>query len=355
MFEEKQSTLYMQLYNHYKELIMNGTFPAGTKLPSVRRCAQELSLSKTTVETAYMQLAAEGYVQSKPQSGYYVCTADFADIPKAKEETNKKMPIEDIEISTSESASDFDFTLWQRYLKSALRNTNRLLGYGHPQGEPDLRSAVCEYLIKNREVYCTAENIIIGAGTQTLLHLLYALCDQPKNVAVIGPVFKQGVAVFEDHGATVHHFNTLPADLNELALRDIGLLYLFPSHADTNGHTMPISQRTKLLQFAKNNNIIIAEDDYGSELQSGHITPSLQGLDTGKCVAYLGTFSKLLIPGIRISYLVLPRTHTKKYKNRMYLYNQTASKLEQLALSAFIRDGRLEQQIRRTRRRKKSQ
>lgn len=355
MFEEKQSTLYMQLYNHYKELIVNGTFPAGAKLPSVRRCAQELSLSKTTVETAYMQLAAEGYVQSKPQSGYYVCSADFADMQQTRGKDHQTKHIEDIEFFASESATDFDFILWQRYLKSALRNTDRLLGYGHPQGEPELRTAVCEYLIKNREVYCTAENIIIGAGTQTLLHLLYALCDQPKNIAIAGPLFKQGAAVFEDHSATVYHYNTLPADLNVLLHLNIGLLYLFPSHDDENGHTMPISERTRLLQFAKNNNIIIAEDDYGSELQPGHIAPSLQGLDTGKCVAYLGTFSKLLIPGIRISYLVLPNTLTEKYKNRMHLYNQTASKLEQLALSAFIRDGRLEQQIRRTRRRKKSQ
>ncbi len=355
MFEKKQSTLYMELYNHYKELIINGTFPAGTKLPSIRRCAQELSLSKTTVETAYMQLAAEGYVSSKPQSGYYVCMADFKDMQKTKNDTDKKIQITDTEFAASESAYDFDFSLWQRYLKSALRNTDRLLGYGHPQGEPELRNAVCEYLIKNREVYCTADNIIIGAGTQSLLHLLYALCNQPKNVAVIGPVFKQGAAVFEDHGAAVHHYNSLPSELNELSSLNIGLLYLFPSHEDESGHIMSISQRAQLLQFAKSNNIIIAEDDYGSELQPGYIAPSLQGLDTGKCVAYLGTFSKLLIPGIRISYLVLPNALTEKYKSRMPLYNQTASKLEQLALSAFIRDGRLEQQIRRTRRRKKSQ
>ena len=355
MFDDKEKKLYMQLYNHFKNLIVNGTFTAGTKLPSVRRCAQEFSLSKTTVETAYMQLTAEGYVQSKPQSGYYVCSADFHGMQNKYEKDNMTIPSDDIEFSSSESASDFDFTLWQRYLKSALRNTDRLLGYGHPQGEPELRNALGEYLIKNREVYCTPDNIVIGAGTQTLLHLLYALCEQPKNIAIAGPVFKQGIAVFEDHGATVYSYNSLPEDLHELSERKIMLLYLFPSHEDEYGRTMSISQRTKLLQFAKKNKIIIAEDDYGSELQPGHISPSLQGLDAGTCVAYMGTFSKLLIPGIRISYLVLPHELTDKYKNRMHLYNQTASKLEQLALSAFIRDGRLEQQIRRTRRRKKSQ
>ncbi len=355
MFDEKHTKLYMNLYNHYKELITNGTFPAGTKLPSVRRCAQELSVSKTTVETAYMQLAAEGYIQSKPQSGFYVCAADFASMQIDKSSDSQMIHIDDIEFSASESAVDFDFALWQRYLKSALRNTERLLGYGHPQGEPELRNAVCEYLIKNREVYCTADNIVIGAGTQTLLHLLHALCEQPKNIAIVGPEFKQGAATFEDHGSVVYHFQNLPNNFSEFSQLNIELVYTFPSHEDEDGHTMPISQRAKLLNFAKNNNIVIVEDDYGSELQPGHIAPSLQGLDTGKCVAYLGTFSKLLIPGIRISYLVLPGKLSAKYKCRMHLYNQTASKLEQLALSAFIRDGRLEQQIRRTRRRKKSQ
>ena len=354
MIKDKEKKLYIKLYNHYKGLITNGTLPADSKLPSVRRCAQEFGVSKTTVETAYQQLACEGYIQSRPQSGFYVSNVDFTNI-RNNFQYDINIHSDDTEILTSESACDFDFALWQRYLKNALHNTERLLGYGHPQGETELRNALCEYLINNREVYCTPDNIIIGAGTQSLLHLLYAICSQPSDIAIIGPTFKQGQAVFEDHRATIHHFEALPEDLNIIKENGISLLYLFPSHADQKGNTMPIFERTRLLRFAQENNIYIAEDDYGSELQQGHIAPSLQGLDAGKCVAYLGTFSKLLLPGIRISYLVLPHELTLQYKERMHLYNQTASKLEQLALSAFIRDGRLEQQIRRTRRRKKSQ
>lgn len=352
LFDGKEKKLYMQLYTHYKTLIIEGQIPCGAKLPSIRRCAQEYGISRTTVETAYLQLAAEGYAQAQPQSGYYVCEADFSalqtqELPPEADETYPQEVF-----FSDEGSSGFDFSLWQRYLKSVLHNSERLVGYGHPQGEPELRAAVCDYIVKSREVACTAGQIVIGAGTQSLLHLLYALCGQPADVAMIGPQFKQGMAVFEDHGATVHHFEKLPQDLSVLTQKNIGIVYLFPSHISAQGGVMPVGERTRLLRFANKNGIFIAEDDYDGDLLTGHRAPSLQGLDGGKCVAYLGTFSKLLLPGIRISFMVLPKTLLPVYIRRASLYNQTASKLEQLALSAFIRDGRLAQQVRRTRRNK---
>lgn len=352
LFDNKEKKLYMQLYSHYKTLIINGHIPARAKLPSIRRCAQEYGISRTTVETAYLQLAAEGYAEAHPQSGYYVCEADFSALQTPELQITADETYPQTEFSAEDSSSEFDFSLWQRYLKSVLHNSERLVGYGHPQGEPELRAAVCDYIVESREVACTPGQIVIGAGTQSLLHLLYALCGQPKNTALIGPHFKQGQAVFEDHGATVHHFDKLPDDLRVLTERKIGLVYLFPSHMTADGGVLPVGERTRLLRFAKKNGIFIAEDDYDGDLLTGHRAPSLQGLDGGSCVAYLGTFSKLLLPGIRISFMVLPQTLLSVYTRRASLYNQTASKLEQLALSAFIRDGRLAQQVRRTRRNK---
>ncbi len=352
LFDKKSDKLYMQLYDHYKTLIISGNLPSGAKLPSIRNCASEYGISRTTVETAYLQLAAEGYATAKPQSGHYVCEADFSALPPAEITVTEDEAYPQTEFSSAETTSEFDFSLWQRYLKSVLRNSDRLAGYGHPQGEPELRHAVCDYIIKNREVVCMPNQIVIGAGTQSLLHLLYSLCGQPKNIAIIGPLFKQGQAVFEDHGAKVHHFETFPDDLQILTKKRIGLVYLFPSHMSADGGVMPVGERTRLLRFADKNGILIVEDDYDSELLAGHRAPSLQGLDGGSHVVYLGTFSKLLLPGIRISFMVLPKTLLTVYARRADLYNQTASKLEQLALSAFIRDGRLAQQVRRTRRKK---
>lgn len=350
LFDNKEKKLYMQLYSHYKTLIISGQIPPGAKLPSIRRCAQEYGISRTTVETAYLQLAAEGYAEAHPQSGYYVCEADFSALQPQELQFTADETYPQAEFSSDITSSDFDFTLWQRYLKSVLHNSERLIGYGHPQGEPELRSAVCDYIVASREVACTPGQIVIGAGTQSLLHLLYALCGQPKNVAIIGPLFKQGQAVFEDHAAKVHHFEKLPQNLSVLTEKEIGLIYLFPSHMTPDGGVLPVGERIGLLRFATANNIFIAEDDYDGDLLTGYRVPSLQGLDGGNRVTYLGTFSKLLLPGIRISFMVLPQSLLSVYIQRASLYNQTASKLEQLALSAFIRDGRLAKQVRRTRR-----
>lgn len=346
--------LYEQLYLYFKTKIIDGSFPANSKLPSIRKCAAEFGISKTTVETAYLQLATEGFVVIKPQSGYYVCRADFSgvnvrerEVPDFGQETSE-------ETQSIEVISDFNFELWQKYLKSTLSNNKRLTGYGHPQGEPELRAAVCEHLINSREVYCKPENLVIGAGTQTLLHLLFSLCDRPKNVAIIGKQFPQGEAVLKDHGAEVTYLDVLPANLDDLIDSDIKMIYLFPARMNNNA-PLQITDRIRLLQFAAEHSVTVIEDDYNSEILRGPIAPSLQGLDAGRNVVYLGTFSKLLLPGIRISFMVLPPHLTAIYKTRMHLYNQTASKLEQLALSAFIRDGRLEQQLRKTKRRNKSQ
>lgn len=350
----KKIKLYEQLYQYYKEKIISGSFPPNSKLPSIRKCAQEFGVSKTTVETAYLQLATEGFVNIRPQSGYFVNLVDYSDLHSFDSTSIEAAITQDTEWQSSNERSFFNFGLWQKYLKSVLCNSEKLIGYGHPQGEPELRDAVCEHLIKSREVYCKPESVVIGAGTQTLLHLLYSLCNRPNNVAIIGEQFMQGTAILEDHGANVFHYNQLPNDLNILSKNQIKLIYLFPSHMN-NGSPLPIADRVRLLHYAADEAVTIVEDDYDSELLTGPIAPSLQGLDGGRNVVYLGTFSKLLLPGIRISFMILPSHLTAVYKERMHLYNQTASKLEQLALSAFIKDGRLEQQIRKTKRRKKSQ
>ena len=148
----KNEPLYLRVYNYYKELISSGKLTAGAKLPSIRRCAQELEVSRTTVEAAYLQLAAEGYVVAKPQSGFYASSLEYPlepGGPRVQPRLHQAAP--DIRYdfaSASVDAESFDFALWRRYIKSALRADRRLLTYGEPQGEPDLRAALCSYVAK---------------------------------------------------------------------------------------------------------------------------------------------------------------------------------------------------------------
>lgn len=349
--QTKNMPLYLSLYEYYKERITDGRLAAGVRLPSVRRCAQELEVSRTTVEASYSQLAAEGYIIAKPQSGYYVAELDYSVLSPAEEpiihrkEENAQI-IYDFKSSSVDKES-FDFALWRRYIKSALRTGERLLSYGAPQGEYDLRVSLCKYVSSHRGCVCSPEQIVVGAGVQSLIHILCALTPNRKNVALTSQ-FLQGRTIFEDHGINVDEISI--GDWDNMIKKNIAMIYTSPSHIDAMGNVLPVSERLNLLSFARENGCLIIEDDYDSEFRyDSHPVPSLQGLDGGQNVVYFGTFSRLLLPSLRLSFMILPQSLIKAYEQRGVRYNQTASKAEQIALCQFIRDGHLDSQIRKAR------
>ena len=337
----KKRKLYMQIYDYYKELIESGKMPEGTRLPSIRRCADERNVSKTTVEQGYMCLCDDGYILPKSQSGYYVSkrgsTAKKAEIKSEK--LNRKNTILYDFASSGVDAESFNMDIWRRYLKSALRQSERLLFYGDPQGEYDLRCEIARYARETRNCVCTEENIVIGAGVQTLLNILCPLIKNKKSVCFDDLSYRQGTAIFNDYGFRVN-------DSKEKS----NIIYASPSYSTRWGDVMSAKDRFDLTDFARKNNKLIIEDDYGSEFRYfNRPTPSLQGLDGGENVVYLGTFSKLLLPSIRISFMILPQSLTEMYKKKKDVYNQTVSKADQIALCSYIRDGHLNSQIRKSR------
>lgn len=350
----KKNPLYIKLYNHYKELISLGVLKPGSKLPSIRQCANERMISKTTVEAAYLQLVAEGYVESRPGSGFYVSSLDYEDITIPKEysylEGYEKFKVMYDFASANVDYKTFNFSLWSKYIKHALRSEKRLISYGEPQGEYDLRVAICNYIEESRGVLCSPHQVVIGAGIQSLLHILCSLIKHGDKVAFINGNFNQGGAIFEDRGFETKIFNSIDENLNDLMHQNVKIVYTSPSHTTPWGDVMPINTRLKLLNFAKQENALIIEDDHDSEFRYyGRPVPSLQGLDGGEKVIYMGTFSKLLLPSLRISFMVLPINLLDLYKSKADLYNQTASKTEQIALCNFIKDGHLRRQIKKSR------
>lgn len=337
---KKQDSLYMQVYGYYKDLIENGKLKSGEKIPSIRRTSAELSMSKTTIEQAYMCLCDDGYLVPKAQSGYYISNRGGAKRDERKTRTMETERRVIYDFASSGAYEDsFDLSLWRRYVKSALRQTERLLNYGEPQGERELREEIALFAKESRNCVCDAENIVIGAGVQSLLHILCPLLKSKKNVFFDDVTYVQGVTVFRDHGFKI----TKDADAGKI-------LYTSPSRQTKWGTTMSVSKRYKLTEYAKSTGTLIIEDDYGSEFRYlNKPTPSLQGLSGGKNVVYLGTFSKLLLPSIRISYMILPQDLCEKYKKVAAVYNQTVSKADQIALCSFIRDGHLNSQIRKSR------
>ena len=355
IFDKNSNTpLYIQLYSFFKRLIESGQLKSGDKLVSIRRCCEQFNVSKTTAQDAYLLLAAEGYIISKPQSGYYVCKLNLIskneDKVKIRSDSENNYRIDYDLTSSSLDINSFDFSLWSRYVKSALRQNERLISYGQVQGEYDLRKAVCSYINEHRSVYSNPEQIVIGAGTQSLIHILCSILPKGISVAFIGSSFERGKAVFNDYGYKCYDYEKFPEDLEVLNENNIKLIYISPSHFNGEGDILPINQRYDLINFSRKNNCLIIEDDYDSEFRYYSKTvPSLQGIAGGKNIIYLATFSKLLLPSIRISFMVLPQELLENYQNKGQFYNQTASVLEQIALCQFIRDGHLFQQIRKLR------
>lgn len=352
--DSPNTPLYIQLYNHYRNLISSGTLKAESKLPSIRRCAKERMISRTTVEAAYLQLVAEGYVTSRPGSGFFVSELNYKDIQRVEKLQHNKyiiqsQPLYDFATYAVDYKS-FDFDLWSRYIKSALRNEERLLSYGDPQGEYDLRVALSKYVADRRGVICTPEQIVVGAGVQSLLQILCSLTGVRSPISFTGASFEQGQAVFEDRGFKILTYKNINRDLSKFKEDKIKMIYTSPSHITPWGDVMPIQIRLALLAFAQREDCLIIEDDYDSEFRYyTRPVPSLQGLDGGDKVVYMGTFSRLLMPSLRISFMVLSKELTEIYEKRGRVYNQTASKTEQIALGKFISDGHLGRQIRKAR------
>ena len=228
----------------------------------------------------------------------------------------------------------FRFDLWQRYLKSALRQSERLLSYGEPQGEADLRQVLADYIRQRRNVNCSADDIVIGAGMQSLLNILCPLIRDKKTVSFPNASFVQGSTIFADYGFDVRYRN-----------KDCDVIYVSPAHMTKWGEIMPVSRRMELVHHASENGSLIIEDDYENEfVYFQRPTPSLFNLAGGHGVVYIGSFSRLLLPSIRLSFMVLPPSLSRQYAAVAERYSQTASKVEQIALCQFIRDGHLTSQ-----------
>ncbi len=333
-FHSNKESLYLQVYDHYKNLIMEHRIPAGSRMPSLRKCSTELKLSRTTIENAYLQLAADGYIIARAQSGYYVTNiADQNPVPTVSRHLNLP-PVQYDFASNGVDRESFRFDLWQRYIKSALRQSDRLLSYGEPQGEADLRQILADYIRQRRNVNCSADDIVIGAGMQSILNILCPLIWDKKTVSFPNASFVQGSTIFSDYDFEVQYRN-----------KDCDVIYVSPAHMTKWGEIMPVSRRMELVHYAAKKGNLIIEDDYENEfVYFQRPTPSLFNLAGGHGVVYIGSFSRLLLPSIRLSFMVLPPDLSKKYAAVADRYSQTASKVEQIALCQFIRDGHLTSQ-----------
>ncbi len=328
---------YVEVYNDIISKITSGELKQGAKIPSVRKASEIYRVSITTIQNAYFDLCADGYIISVDKSGYFVTERKSEEIIKEKKPMTDKIKYDFTGGIADEEC--FDLALWQRYIKSALRHKDRLLSYGDAQGEYDLREAIADYIYEKRNIICSPDRIVIGAGVQPLTHLLCSLLEKNKCVSFPDKSFSQGIGIFADYGFEVHTRD-----------KDADIIYVSPSHMTRWGNVMPIKRRMELINYSNKTGSLVIEDDYENEFQYNNTpTPSLFALGKDNIV-YIGSFSAMLLPGIRISFMLLTKELTKKFKENKYRYAQTASLTEQIALCNYIRDGHIYSQTRKVRR-----
>lgn len=354
--------LYRQLYTQIREHVLSGKLPADSRLPSVRDLAVELSTSRNTVEGAYQELYAEGYIYSRPRSGYFVSALDVDAAPLSlvrkprKSRSSAENPASyryDFHPARLDQAS-FPVALWRRLFMESLRESpGQLVQYCDPQGEPELRCAIQLYLERSRGVVCDPEQIVICAGLQHSLDIVAQILKGSHSVvAVENPGYHLPRSVFRNHS---FELVSVPVgagglDLDVLKAGSSSIAYVTPSHQLPMGCVMPVANRLSLIEWAESGGKLIIEDDYDSELRyHGKPIPSLQGLRPSGNIIYLGTFSKVLSPALRVSYLVLPHSLLAAYRLVFRDYFATVSLLEQKVLTKFMEQGHWNRHIRRMR------
>ena len=303
--EKSKIPLHLQLYNELKNNISTN-YQAGDKLPSIRKVATLYNLSKTTVESAYSQLYAEGYIESRPKSGYYVSELYFdAFKSNAPQSSTPKTQIYRYDFFPAQlCAKDFPLKTWKRLATKALDDSTDFGSYPDGQGELVLREQIDKYLMASRGVVCTAEQIVITSGFIDSMRLLASLLKKTHtHFGIEHPGYRIARKVFDEFG---YHIDYIDVDDKGVSLQSIKqskaqILYITPSHQYPTGVSMPITHRHKLLELMHQRKGLIIEDDYDSELRyTTRPIPALQGLDKYDSVAYLGTFAKSLSPAIRV-------------------------------------------------------
>ena len=356
--KEQKEPLYIQLYSNIKLNIQNGNIQAGSKLPSIRKLSADLNISKTTIENAYSQLCAEGYITNRPQSGFY--TADVAAnnikstyLPHISETNSSSAEWKYDFTGKSVDIGDISLKLWKKYIRYIINCDYLITSYGDPQGEQRLRQALSKYSYSVRGVTADCGEIVIGAGTQPLLYILCGMLRQHYGniIAVESYGFSYAERVFADCNYSVVKAETDRSSIDVDFLKNTGarILLINPSGNLQSGKALKVSKRNELLRWAEENDAIIIEDDYNGELKySSKPIPAMQGSNKNR-VVYIGSFSKLLLPSVRIGYMVLSPELLGYYTANKEKYNQTASKMEQLALAKYISDGQMERSLRRLR------
>lgn len=353
-------SLIQQIYERIREMILSGELKGEERLPSSRKLAETLNVSRTIILEVYDQLIAEGYVKTKTGSGTFVEPGiTLGQFPLLDKGILTKKPSQNIQSKKEHiidfrsgvpALNEFPRKKWAQVAKTVYENIDEsLLGYSLPEGSKELRNTLSDYLYKTRGIKCNPNQIIITSGATQAINIVAKLLIKPGGELIIeDPVTKEIREIFMERGASI-----IPISVDDLGMKtellsgnqDPSFVFVTPSHQFPLGGTLPIQRRLQLIQFATKTNCFIVEDDYDSEFRyAGSPVSSIQGLLPER-VIYIGTFSKILSPSLRIAYLILPLSLVEKGKMLKRYTDYHSPTMEQLVLARFIEQGYLDKHI----------
>jgi len=343
--------LYEALYRCIRGDILSGKLAANQKLPSKRTLCANLKVSKITVEAAYSQLLAEGYIRSQEKVGYFVENVERSGTGAAPKAPAPAVQEDIIDLTANRSVR-FPFSVWSKLQREVMLDLEaQLLLPLHNQGLWQLRQAIAAHLDQFRGMQVDPENILIGAGTDFLYNLLIQLLGRDKLYAVEEPGYGKIRKIYAAAGASCISAPMDDQGVIPEALENAHVLHISPSHHFPTGLVTPLARRQALLNWAKQKeDRWIIEDDYDSEFRfAAHPLPTMQSLDRDGRVIYMNTFSKTLAPSIRISYMVLPGDLMAQFRSQLGFYSCTVPSFEQHTLARFLGEGHFEKHINRLR------
>jgi GntR family transcriptional regulator / MocR family aminotransferase len=371
---EGQHGLSAQIYNGIRGAIVDARMQVGERLPATRELARQLNVSRNTVIAAYDRLISEGYLRSSKGSGTYV-EPHFSTPSNRRRSTSSFKPPHlsafaqrlsypqpivpkyDLPYDFRPGVPDlrsFPTAAWRRIAARHWRHLSASVAYyGDPAGDPPLRSAIARYFGHSRALRATADDVLVVSGSQQALDLVARIFVEPGDVvAMEDPGYPAAVVAFRAHGARI-----VPVPVDDQGIRTDALpakarlVYVTPSHQFPLGVALSLNRRRALLEWATRCNSVIIEDDYDSEFRyGGRPLDSLQGLDKAGRVIYLGTFSKVLFPSLRLGFVIMPQSLRATFLATKWIADRHTETIEQHVISDFINEGHFARHIRRMQR-----
>lgn len=349
---------YVEIYEQFKKMILEGRYEEHQKLPSKRKLGETLKVSPLTIEAAYLQLIAEGYVYAIEKKGYFVSKKVEQRLSQESQKDKVMKPHVKKDYLYSFETNVVDTTLfpnatWAKLSREAIsENHHEMLNHTPVQGLDLLRREISKYLALYRGIDVSEDQIIIGSGSTSLISMIVEIIGRDAHYAIEKPGYSRIEQLLMSNDVNLEHITVDHEGLSveNLKKRPIQAVHVTPSHQFPTGVVMPISRRIELLNWAMENDSYVIEDDYDSEFRfQGKPIPALFGLDQNDRVIYMNTFSKSLAPSLRMSYMVLPKHLLSCYEGISSYHGCTVPTFDQYVLYKFMNGGYFERHINRMR------